>query len=327
MHCSFLHERHSAVKDSSSKPNQFHTKVSKTVDETAENRQGSNDAMILRELERLTEQDADYWTFRGRAARTKNQGLAQYPAMMVPAMQAELVKSVARSEGKVSKVFDPFVGSGTTLVECMRMGLDFTGQDINPLAVLFCLAKAGPFHVNQLRHEVENVVGRASDDRSKAIEVDFHGIEKWFQAEAITDLSRIRRAIQQVDSIWCRRVLWTCLAETVRQTSSSRTSTFKLHIRSPTDLQARRVSPLPTFNGVARNVCSRFHQEAEALLKAGHLSRNGYYRGQVVIRHGDSSKLKCKKDSQDLLVTSPPYGDNATTVPYGTVFLLAASVD
>ena len=83
--------------------------------------------------------------FRGRAARQQAHGLTQYPAMMVPEMQAVLVRAVARADGNVTSAYDPFAGSGTTLVECMRLGLDFAGQDVNPLAVLFCRTKSGPF--------------------------------------------------------------------------------------------------------------------------------------------------------------------------------------
>ena len=105
----------------------------------------STDTRIVRELKRFSEADDDFWAFRGRAARQRTQGLTQYPAMMVPAMQAVLVKAVADVDGCVSRVFDPFTGSGTTLVECMRLGLDYTGQDINPLAVLFLPDESGAF--------------------------------------------------------------------------------------------------------------------------------------------------------------------------------------
>ena len=48
--------------------------------------------------------------------------------------------------------------------------------------------------------------------------------------------------------------------------------------------------------------------------------KHGYYQGTVKIRLTDS---RVRRDNgkyiglHDLLVTSPPYGDNATTVPYG----------
>ena len=277
----------------------------------------STDAAIVRGLKRLSEADDDYWAFRGRAARQRTQGLTQYPAMMVPAMQAVLVKAVADMDACVNRVFDPFTGSGTTLVECMRLGLNYTGQDINPLAVLFCRTKTGPFHTRKLARVVNEVVEQAGADRDRRIEVDFPGLGKWFRPAVIDELSRIRRAIRRVDHAWCRRVLWTGLAETVRLTSNSRTSTFKLHIRSADDLDSRTVNPLQTFTTVVSDINERLHGEAETLRERGHLSTNGYYRGDITVRLGDSAKLKPARDLHDLLVTSPPYGDNTSTVPYG----------
>lgn len=278
---------------------------------------GSTDDRIAAELQRLSDADDDYWTFRGRAARGKSQGLTQYPAMMVPAMQAVLIKVVAGIDGRVTRVFDPFAGSGTTLVECMRLGLDFEGQDINPLAVLFCRTKAGPFHVHKLAAVAEEVVELAGADRGRKVEAEFPGLEKWFCRTAITQLSRIRRTIRRVDHAWCRRVLWTALAETVRLTSNSRTSTFKLHVRSIDDLESRKINPLQTFATVLSDITKRLQQEAAALREGERLTTSGFYRGDLRIRLWDSTRSRPDMGLHDLLVTSPPYGDNTSTVPYG----------
>lgn len=276
------------------------------------------DEEIIRQLDRLSAGDDDYWAFRRRAVRRQTHGLTQYPAMMVPAMQAELMGVVADADGSVTRVLDPFAGSGTTLVECMRLGMSFAGQDINPLAVLFCRTKAGPFRTDGLETAVKDVVKRAGADRGRTVESDFPGLEKWFCPKAITELSRIRRAIRRVDDTWCRRVLWTCLAETVRRTSNSRTSTFKLHIRRADDLELRDVQPLATFAVIASDITQRLRDEAATLQRAGHLTVDGRYRGEVNVQLGDSAKvISSDGDRYDLVVTSPPYGDNTTTVPYG----------
>ena len=167
----------------------------------------ATDDRIVAELERLARDNCDYWAFRGRASRKRSQGLVQYPAMMVPEMQAVLMKAVVTADGGVGRVYDPFAGCGTTLVESMRLGLDFVGQDINPLAVLFCRTKCGPFHLHKLSEAVEDVLVWAGSDRGRRFEARFPRLRKWFGSKAITELSRIRRAIRRVDHTWCRRVL------------------------------------------------------------------------------------------------------------------------
>jgi 23S rRNA G2445 N2-methylase RlmL len=278
----------------------------------------ATDDEIVRQLECLSEADDDYWMFRRGAARTQAHGLTQYPAMMVPSMQGILLGIVSNFDGRVNRVLDPFAGSGTIQVECMRLGLSYAGQDINPLAVLFCRTKSGPFHTSRLASAVKEVVDRVNSDRGRRVEADFPGLEKWFRSEAVIELSRIRRAIRHVAHTWSRRVLWMSLAETVRLTSNSRTSTFKLHIRSREDLRSRLVRPIDTFAAIAMDITERLHEEAVELKKAGHLSENGWYRGDVIVRLGDSAKLVPPvPGGHDLLITSPPYGDNTSTVPYG----------
>ena len=82
-------------------------------------------------------------------------------------------------------------------------------------------------------------------------------------------------------------------------------------------MESRRVSPLKTFETVVADISERLREEAATLREGGHLFKNGYYRGEVDIRLGDSSKSSPQVGAYDLLVTSPPYGDNTSTVPYG----------
>ena len=151
--------------------------------EFATDHRTSTDDRIVWQLEELSKADNDYWTFRRGAARHQAHGLSQYPAMMVPPMQAVLLSVVAKVDGQVRAVLDPFMGSGTTLVECMRLGLNYTGQDINPLAVLFCRTKTGPFHITQLASAVKDTIERAGSDRGRRVEADFPGLEKWFSSK------------------------------------------------------------------------------------------------------------------------------------------------
>ncbi|HGF7238972.1 TPA: DNA methyltransferase, partial [Vibrio cholerae] len=98
----------------------------------------SCDKDLLKRIEEYSLKDEAYWSFKGRSKRHHCHGLLQYPAMMVPEMQGELIDAVLSEDRNVKRLFDPFVGSGTTLGEAMCRGLDFLGIDINPLAILAC---------------------------------------------------------------------------------------------------------------------------------------------------------------------------------------------
>ena len=277
--------------------------------------QEHSDIRVREQLKALAA-DSDYWDFRGGAKRDALHGVTQYPAMMVPAMQGKLLDVLCDVLGKQISVVDPFIGSGTTLVESMRRGLNFWGQDVNPLAVLISLSKTGPFDVSELEGAVARTYDTAKGDHSCSVTVNFFGRDKWFSSSVLINLSRIRRAIQNEENLWVRRMLWVSLAETVRLTSNSRTSTFKLHVRSKEDLESRRVDAIEQFFSIATDTVGRVRQECVVLAAANVISSNNYI-GTASVQIGRSDFRLPGSDLFDLLVTSPPYGDGASTVPYG----------
>jgi hypothetical protein len=131
------------------------------------------------------------------------------------------------------------------------------------------------------------------------------------------DLSKIRRAITQEGELWIRRFMWVALAETVRLTSNSRTSTYKLHIRPIKEIELRTSPAIQLFNTiVAQNIQDLICFKSTV---NDHI-RGIAYVGDLAIHLRDSSQEilpPIEGGKYDLLVTSPPYGDNLSTVPYG----------
>lgn len=279
--------------------------------------QNFSDVAIQRHLFSLSIDQEDYWSFRGKATREHCHGYFQYPAMMVPQLQRELIATIIKVKPSIEHIFDPYVGSGTILSEAIGQGLDFTGVDINPLAILSCRAKCIPLRNNQLSQRALFLIQIIQTDKNSAIEIDFPGIKKWFKPDVMIELSRIRRSIQREKTKWCRQFFWIALAETVRLSSNSRISTFKLHIRPLSDIANRQISPIKLFQTILEDNIKK-HLSQEKLLKGkGHIV-NGKYKGKVNLYLKDSTKLsKPRVGKYDLLITSPPYGDNVTTVPYG----------
>jgi hypothetical protein len=201
------------------------------------------------------------------------------------------------------------------MTESMMRGLAFSGTDINPLAVLLCRVKSGPFFIDPLKDKAKELLSRTDEDSQQAIETDFPNCNKWFSREVQIALSKIRRAIRAEDAPWARRFFWIALAETARATSNSRTSTFKLHIRTQENINNRSCNPMGIFKkALARNI-QHYEEQAAKLSESGQLD-DGYYRREVTVSLADVRTVKSKADL-DIVITSPPYGDNATTVPYG----------
>lgn len=258
----------------------------------------------------------DYWSFKNASKRRGAHALIHYPAMMVPNLQGNILAAIKEVSPKSQKVLDPFVGSGTVLVESMNLGMDFSGVDINPLAVLSCLAKSGPYFIDSFTDKAATLISNIQADRITRHESAFLGRDKWFEADVALGISKIARNIKKVDALWARRLFWLALARVIRASCNSRNSTYKLHIKKAADINAG-ANPVKTFVDTIESYKKHLKDQVFDWSAKGFLKR-GRYQKNVSITAGDSTRtLEETRQLFDVIMTSPPYGDNKTTIPYG----------
>ncbi|MBE9908982.1 DNA methyltransferase [Enterococcus casseliflavus] len=255
----------------------------------------------------LSKYNKEFWDFNG----VKKEGvhiLGKYPATMVAPMQYELL-SILVNNNSFKTLLDPFMGSATTLVEGHNLGLDVLGIDINPYAVLLGEVKTHRYCENELL-DMNNRVKEKLYSLTYSYELyEFQNIKKWFRIDIIDSLSKIRTIIMEESDIWIRKFLWICLSEVIYSYSNDRTSTFKLHIKTETDIATIKNNCINSFdNKITKNQKVLITKEIP----------------DVNILNGDSISLlkDFSNNSIDIICTSPPYGDNATTVTYGQASIL-----
>lgn len=246
------------------------------------------------------------WDYKG----VKKQGLhtlGKYPAMMVPKMQLDLLKEFYK-EFNTAVMLDPFVGSGTALVEAQKLGMGTIGIDLNPYAVLLSKVKTHNYSLAAI-NSIRKFVKKLDSNNFNLPIWNFTNIKKWFREDIIASLSKVRNAIKSENDIWVRRFLWIIMSEVIYTHSNDRTSTFKLHVK--TDIQ---------INNIRNNVLAEFKKllldKVQLLYKK--------HSGKAKIYLGDSETI-CRflrDKTVDIICTSPPYGDNATTVTYGQSSIL-----
>ncbi len=253
------------------------------------------------------------WDFRGAQTQALTHGLHPYPARMVPGIARELV---LRYSSRGDLVYDPFCGSGTTLVEGTIAGRRVIGLDLNPFAVLLSKAKTTPLEPERLHGEWLSMKkallrpsarGRARGrSRTRGQFLDF---AFWYKPYAVRDLSFI---LAELDGRYSTEgdpvgdFFRVAFARTARDVSNQRPKEFKRWRRSVAELSAYRPSPLPRF---VRNVERALPGMAEYYAATG---------GDVTreVRLDDARDYR-PRGRASLVITSPPYGDSGTTVAYG----------
>jgi len=268
---------------------------------------------LVNELRQIDQSEFDFPNYK----RDDNiHRIFQYPAMMIPITQKLIIEIIAKYLPDNANVIDPFMGSSTSILSCMEVGLNAFGHDVNPLAVLISKVKTGPLDCVLFQNELFNIESNLNQDNSTEISVSFEKINKWFKIDTQVELSKIRRAIQKEGDIHVRRFFWVILAETIRTSSNDRTSTYKLHQRPVEEVERRNISAIEEFLRLSKRSIKDVKKFKEKLDESSLLS-NLNYKGNVSVKWGDTMQ---KIDTQlqfSLLVSSPPYGDNLSTVTYG----------
>lgn len=242
--------------------------------------------------------------------------LFMYPAMMVPATQSAVIEAMTNVLPLNSNAIDPFMGSGTSLLSCMEFGFNTFGQDINPFAVLLSKAKTTCYDLIGFEQSLQSITQHIQNDHYTNVDVDFVNINKWFNQDTQVALSKIRRAIIAESNPVYRVFFWVIMSEAIRIGSNDRTSTFKLHVRSQEDLKKRNVNVIDEFLSYCKRGIEDLADYREKLQEE-HLLDGHNYSGTSMVVWGNTQK-KIETDTKfDLLVSSPPYGDNHTTVTYG----------
>ena len=271
---------------------------------------------IVKEIKKK-EENEQYWDFKGKDHRDHVHSMLKYPAVMVPNMQGEIFDILLKNDKEIKNVLDPFMGSGTILVEGMIRHLNVCGIDINPLAYLLTLVKTQSYSIKLLQSKSRELTQRMSDDQGNDC-FSFENIENWYNKEIIEQLSKIRRCIIQEPDIKYRRLFWITFAEIAKQSDNSRASTFKLHKKQQEDIENWTFDCIEKFRFKLLENITALKDFSEIV---------GKKRPHVSVKYGDSMKVlsdkrSFKSSSYDLVITSPPYGDNATTITYGQYSVL-----
>lgn len=231
-------------------------------------------------------------------------GTTLYPAAMIAPLQNVVLSSILENE-RIDSIVDPFCGSGTALYEAAQLDdkVRLVGCDINPLALLITdvklegVSRCVKKEISELKSRVDSLLG------GKVEIFAFPNVDKWYRDDIKKSLSVLRVAIKETKNARARRYFWYHCAVLARRYANTRSSTFKLHIKTTTSIAGMKDNVVSDFFSAVENNLSFFiRKKRKAELNLG----------DVLLWLPKQST-----DAFDMCITSPPYGENATTVTYG----------
>lgn len=141
----------------------------------------------------VTKLESADWDFAHRVSHSPIEGLHPYPAKFVADLPRVLLHILPIPDG--TAVLDPFCGSGTTLVECQRLGMASVGVDLNPIACLISRVKTSPVP-RDLGSVGTAVVDAAQDARSVTVP-RIPNLDHWFNAPVQHALAALCHALSE----------------------------------------------------------------------------------------------------------------------------------
>ncbi len=237
---------------------------------------------------------------------------------MIPQVASELLNLY----GKKSKLlFDPYCGTGTSLVEANVRGINAIGTDINPLARLVARAKTTIISlqiVDLYLKDFNNYLFKTRFSKMKSIRLPiFHNIDFWFKKDTQEKLAIVKEYIKKIEDENVRIFFKAAFSETVRRVSLTRNGEFKL-VRMPED-------KIDIFSPDVFGVMECKLSKNRIGLKEYMDAKRGKAKSQIYdfnTVYGFPKNILAK-NSVDIIATSPPYGDSRTTVAYGQFSRLA----
>lgn len=253
------------------------------------------------------------WNFEDFSMSEYTHTIHSYPAMMMPRIARNFIHQYA---SKNSVILDPYMGSGTTLLEGMVENVKkVIGFDLNPLAVLIATVKTTKFDLDEIKKEIDNL----DYNLSKLVDYarpTFSILESWFKEDTIEDLSKLKTIINSIENDQIRLFFMLVFSETVRFVSLTRNGEFKLYRIA----ESKRGSHNPdTIDIFFQKLNLTYETIKDFYENTNFLESNT----EIQITNDALINSDIEPNSIDLVVTSPPYGDSGTTVAYGQFSRLA----
>ena len=256
------------------------------------------------------------WNFIGANTKSFTHCFHNYPAIMIPQVAERLILKYGNN---ADLLFDPYCGTGTSLLESNLKNINAIGTDLNPLARLIARAKTTKIDLQildlYLKDFNDYLFSIMFDIKKISVVVPTtKNIDYWFSNSVKEELALIKNFIQNISDNSIADFFKVAFSETVRESSWTKNCEFKMYRMSEEQLQKFN----PDVFGLMQGKLSRNKKGLKELTEKNYKAVSNIFDFNTIekIEHIDN-------ESVDIIITSPPYGDSRTTVAYGQFSRLA----
>jgi hypothetical protein len=219
----------------------------------------------------------------------------KYPCKFIPQIPSWALENLI-SNKKAKKVYDPFLGSGTTLVEAALHGHCGYGADIDPLSRMLTKVKTNSYSTQDIA-ELRKILNRLSDKRALANFKKYipalPNINLFFDKKTIEELASLRGRIERIKNVAHYEFFLVMFASIIRKASLTDDVSPKPYVSKKHP--KRKVDWFALF----------IKKSSEAILRAEEFSKAK--SGKLVRVESDARNSNIKSNSIDIAITSPPY--------------------
>lgn len=222
-----------------------------------------------------------------------------FPCKFPAFIPREIINSYAKKDDIIC---DPFVGSGTTLVEASLLGHSSIGNDINPISCLLSKVKAKPLSINLL-----NNIDIFSDEillkykNTKKVDIFYYdSINHWFQDNVIRELSFLKQEISTIKNRDLRDLFLVVFSSVIVRVSNQESDTRY-------SAKNKNIKDFETINIFIKKIkdIKNIYIDFSSQIK-----NNPTKNIDVKVFQSDSRNLiNIESNSIDMIITSPPYAN------------------
>lgn len=221
-------------------------------------------------------------------------GMFKYPCKFIPEIPRWGVNTFLSD--KKGTIFDPFSGSGTTLLEANVYGMDAYGTEIDDIAKLIIKVKTTVLNsqkVEVLEQEYFKIMEVMQQDVAEQFRPKIANLEHWFSEKAIAELGRMKMYIDNICDADVRDFFKLCMVSIIKRVSNADDTSPKPYVSN----KVKKVPP-----AVTKEFTSVFRRYKQMMTELSGIEKMGNTR----LIEGDALTFQMPVGI-DLAITSPPY--------------------